>query len=199
MSEVRLGPGQSPDAVYWFVGEIEKDGNLYPWYTFDSQAKAQVPVPYSALTGRITGLRMKLQQFKGKDNIKLDVLMMADRQYVIRTGVDTTFARGLLLALELVDDYQAPLTIVAANSDRGEKVVFSRLYRASTNERVKVEWDRDRKLFPLIVKLQQRMGQRPQSWADVQATLQHAPPNGSGHEDYEDAPPLEPEVDDTPF
>lgn len=103
-------------------------------------------------------------------------MIMADRQYVIRTGVDTTFARGLLLALELVDDYAAPLTLVAANSDKGEKVVFSRLYRAATNERIKVEWDRDRKLFPLVTRLQARMGMRPQTWADVQATLSRAPP-----------------------
>lgn len=197
---VKLGPGQSPDAVYWFVGETKDErGNLYPWYTFDNQAKAQVPVPYPALTGKVTGLRMKLQRFKDKDNVKLDVQVMADRQYVIRTGVDTTFARGLLLALELVDDYAAPLTLVAANSDQGEKVVFSRLYRAKTNERVQIVWDRDRKLFPLVTKLQQRMGQKPQTWADVQATLQQAPPPQNGHSQHdEDGPPYsEPEfVDD---
>lgn len=199
MSEIRLGPGTSPDAVYWFVGEIEKDGVLHPWYTFDNQAKAQVPVEYSALTGRVTGLRMKLQQFKGKDNVKLDILVMADRQYVIRTGVDTTFARGILLALELVDDFGPPLTIVAANSDKGEKVVFSRLYRASTNERVMIQWDKERKLFALIQKLQERMGQRPQSWPDVQATLSQTPPPQNAPAEREDEYPSEPPDDDVPF
>lgn len=58
---IRLGPGASPDAVYWFVGEIEDQGTVYPWYTFDNQAKVQVPVTYSALTGRFVGLRMKIQ------------------------------------------------------------------------------------------------------------------------------------------
>ena len=198
MSDVKLGLGESPDPVFLFVGEsLDEQGNVYPWHLYDHDAKKPVPVKQRALTGVVTGLRMSLKIFKDKQNVKLDIHMMADKPYVIRTGVDTTFARGVLLAMEMVDDFTDPLTLVVANG--GEKVVFGRLHRANS-ERIKVAWDKERKLFPLVNKIQKRLFQEPQSWADVQATEQARdwgeperndapePPDDFNDRDLDDAP-----------
>jgi len=190
MSEVKLGLGESPDPVFLFVGEsVDEQGNVYPWHLYDHDQKKQIPVKEKALTGTITGLRMSIKTFKEKQNTKLDINIMADKPYVIRTGVDTTFARGILLAMEIIDDFSLPYTLVVANG--GEKVVFGRLHRAS-GERIKVIWDKERKLFPLATKLQERLGQRPQTWAEVQATEQQS----TGQYGEETPPPIEPADDD---
>lgn len=193
MSEVKLGLGESPDPVFLFVGEsMDEQGNVYPWHLYDHNAKVQVPVKQKALTGTVTGLRMCIKTFKEKQNVKLDINVMADKPYVIRSGIDTTFARGILSALEIVDDFSQPLTVVVANG--GEKVVFARLHRAD-GQRIKFVWDKERKLFPLVNRLQEKLGQHPQTWAEVQATEQQAPLN-------EEAPasaPADDYDDDVPF
>jgi len=199
MSEVKMGLGAPPDPIYLFVAEsVDDDGNPQPWHLFDHDAKKQIPVKERALTGILTGVRMKMgPEFKGKAPVKLQLSFDAGEQpYVVQSGVDTTFTRGVLLALELVDDFSRPLTLVVANG--GDKVVFGRLHRGETKERIKVIWDKERKIFPLAQKIQTKLGQRAQSWEEVQAT---ASTNNYGGREEEQPPPQEPEDDlsDVPF
>lgn len=196
MSEVKLGLGESPDPVFLFVGEsIDEQGAVHPWHLYDHDAKMQIPVKQRALTGTITGLRMCIKTFKDKENVKLDINIMADKPYVVRSGIDTTFARGVLLGLETVDDFTDPLTLVVANG--GEKVVFGRLHRAN-GERIKMAWDKERKLLPLVQKLQKRLFQEPQTWEQVKAT---ATQGGTSpwREEEPPMPPPEDDLEDAPF
>lgn len=195
----KYGLGDSPDPIYLFVSEsIDTDGEVHPWHMFDHDAKKPIPVKSRALTGVIAGLRMKMTSFKDKASVKLQITITPPpgedgQPYVVQSGVETTFTRGVLLALDLVDDYSQPLTLVVANG--GEKVVFGRLHRAHNGERVKVMWDKERKIFPLIQQLQRKLGQQAQSWADVQETLQrNAPPlrNGNEEPEYVDETPESP-------
>lgn len=201
---VKYGLGDSPDPIYLFVSEsVGEDGEIHPWHMFDHDAKKAIPVKDRALTGIITGLRMKMTQFKEKEAVKLQVTIappadVGGQPYVVQSGVETTFTRGILLALDLVDDYTQPLTLVVANG--GEKVVFGRLHRAVSGERIKVMWDKERKIFPLIQQLQKKLGQRPQSWADVQETLQrNAPPSRDDGRNGDEAPDFVDETPESPF
>ncbi len=197
-NEVKLGLGESPDPVYLFVAEsVDEQGNVHPWHLYDHDAKMQIPVKQRALTGVVTNLRMSMKTFKDKKNVKLDISLMADKPYVVRSGIDTTFARGILLAMEMIDDFTDPITIVVANG--GEKVVFGRIHRTD-GQRVKVAWDKERKMLPLVNKIQKRLFLEPQTWADVQATEQQARPESGANEDWQ-APPPEPpdDLEDAPF
>lgn len=198
MSEVRMGLGSSPDPVYLYVSEsIGEDGEVHPWHTYDHDAKKSIPVKERALTGILSEIRMKMgPEFKGKRPVKLQIRVDTGGQpYVIQSGVETTFTRGILLALDMTEDLKEPLMFVVANG--GEKVVFGRLHKPN-GERVKVMWDKERKIFPLVQKLQQRLSGRAQSWEDVQATGQFESRNGGG-EEQDDRQPEEAPEQDVPF
>lgn len=157
--DFKLGLGPTPDPIYLYVGETESDAAC--WYTLDPQNN-QVPVKEPALTGYLAALRVTEKEFKGKPNYKLDILMKADRNYVIRSGVETSFSRGVLLALEAIvqgaGDIHDPLVIAVQRGDE-DKVVFGRVYLAATGERIKAEWDRDCKLLPIIEGVQAALGE----------------------------------------
>ncbi|QFS50912.1 hypothetical protein [Nostoc sphaeroides] len=61
--------------------------------------------------------------------------------YIIRTGVETNFAKSFLLAASLVQDFSKPLIIVANAGD--ENPVFCNLYDAATKTKIYREWSRD--------------------------------------------------------
>lgn len=202
MAEVKMGLGAPPDPIYLYVAEsVDEDGNVQPWHMYDHDAKKQIPVKERALTGVVSGLRMKMgPEFKGKRPVKLQIQVeTGDQPYVVQSGVDTTFTRGVLLALDMVDDLAQPLTLVVANG--GDKVVFGRVHNGASKERVKVMWDKDRKILPLVQKLQQKLNQKPQSWEDVQATASiNGKPETSDPREEEDSRPQEPEYEDeVPF
>lgn len=198
MSEVKMGLGAPPDPIYLYVSESEDEqGNVHPWHLYDHDAKKQVPVKERALTGILTGVRMKMgPEFKGKAPVKIQLSFDTGEQpYVVQSGVDTTFTRGVLLALELIDDLTRPLMLVVANG--GDKVVFGRIHRGDTKERVKVMWDKERKIFPLAQKIQTKLGGRAQTWDEIQATAsseryagreEEEPPPSTGFDDDGTAP-----------
>lgn len=201
MPEIKMGLGNAPDPIYLYVAESEDEqGNTQPWHMYDHDAKKQIPVKDRALTGIVTGLRMKLgPEFKGKKPVKLQIQVDAGGQpYVVQSGVETTFTRGVLLALDLVDDLSRPVTLVVANG--GDKVIFGRVHDAESRQRIKVMWDKERKILPLAQKLQQKLGQKPQTVEDIEATgaANGQPTSGTQEEEYQQS--QEPEyTDDVPF
>lgn len=202
MPEIKMGLGNAPDPIYLYVAESEdEEGNPQPWHMYDHDAKKQIPVKDRALTGIINGLRMKLgPEFKGKRPVKLQIQVDAGGQpYIVQSGVDTTFARGVLLALDLVDDFSKPLTLVVANG--GDKVIFGRVHDAESRQRIKVMWDKERKILPLAQKLQQKLGQKPQTMEDIEATASNGNQQGSDIREPEEYRREQPEenLDDIPF
>jgi hypothetical protein len=140
--EITLGLGDPPIPIYLFVGNGLEEGKLYSWYKCDSSnGNKTIPVYQRALTGYIKELQVKTKEYKGKENAKLDILVSADENYVIRTGLETTFAKSLLLGLLEVDDLTKPLIIVVTPGE--ETVVFCALYDAETKSRIKITWQHD--------------------------------------------------------
>ncbi|QFS52309.1 hypothetical protein GXM_09803 [Nostoc sphaeroides CCNUC1] len=141
MAEIKLGLCNPPEPIYLFVNQGEVDGESYVWYKFNISQDKKIPVPQRALIGYLSELRLTTKEFKGKDNLKLDIVVSADELYVIRTGIETNFAKSFLLAASLIQDFSKPLIIVANAGD--ENTVFCNLYDAASKTKIYREWSRD--------------------------------------------------------
>ncbi|MEH2185583.1 MAG: hypothetical protein V7K64_05285 [Nostoc sp.] len=141
ITEIKLGLCNPPEPIYLFVNQGEVDGESFVWYKFNISQEKKIPVTQRALTGYLSELRLTTKEFKGKDNLKLDIVVSADELYVIRTGVETNFAKSFLLAASLIQDFSKPLIIVANAGD--ENTVFCNLYDAASKTKIYREWSRD--------------------------------------------------------
>jgi hypothetical protein len=139
-----------------YVNQGEVDGESYIWYKFNISQDKKIPVTQRALTGYLSELRLTTKEFKGKDNLKLDIVISADELYIIRTGVETNFAKSFLLAASLVQDFSKPLIIVANGGD--ENTVFCNLYDAATKTKIYREWSRDLDWATIIRDIQTCLG-----------------------------------------
>lgn len=160
MRELELGLGAPPDRRYLFVGQDEQDTNSC-WYALNHDTKTKIPVPDRALTGYITGLRCREVKTRFGPKWKLDILMDAGTPFGIRSGLDTTFTRGVVLSLIAIEDEEKlrdALVIVVTPSTDNQKIVFGSVYLARTGQRVKYVWDKDAELVPLIQNLQSVLG-----------------------------------------
>ena len=136
---IKLGLCNPPEPIYLYVHQGEINGESYCWYRYDIAQDKIIPVQQKGLTGYLSELRLKTKEFKGKDNLKLDIVVSADEIYVIRTGIETNFAKTFLLAVSQVQDLSKPLIFAAIGGE--ETVVFCRLYDAETKTRIRREWN----------------------------------------------------------
>ncbi|MHC5671215.1 hypothetical protein [Nostoc sp.] len=155
-AEIKLGLCNPPEPVYLYVNQGEVDGESYVWYKFNISQDKKIPVSQRALTGYLAELRLTTKEFKGKDNLKLDIVVSTDELYVIRTGVETNFAKSFLLAASLIQDFSKPLIIVANAGD--ENTVFCNLYDAVTKTKIYREWSRDLDWATIISDIQILLG-----------------------------------------
>nr|ADO19287.1 hypothetical protein Nfla_8902 [Nostoc flagelliforme str. Sunitezuoqi] len=156
VTEIKLGLCNPPEPIYLFVNQGEVDGESFVWYKFNINQDKKIPVTQRALTGYLSELRLTTKEFKGKDNLKLDIVVSADELYVIRTGVETNFAKSFLLAASSVQDFSKPLIIVANGGD--ENTVFCNLYDAATKTKIYREWSRDLDWATIIRDIQSLLG-----------------------------------------
>jgi hypothetical protein len=156
VTEIKLGLCNPPEPIYLYVNQGEVDGESYVWYKFNISQDKKIPVTQRALTGYLSELRLTTKEFKGKDNLKLDIVVSADELYVIRTGVETNFAKSFLLAASLVQDFSKPLIIVANAGD--ENTVFCNLYDAASKTKIYREWSRDLDWATIIRDIQSLLG-----------------------------------------
>ncbi|MEH2002588.1 MAG: hypothetical protein V7L00_28285 [Nostoc sp.] len=154
-AEIKLGLCNPPEPIYLYVNQGEVDGESFVWYKFNISQDKKIPVTQRALTGYLTELRLTTKEFKGKDNLKLDIVVSADELYVVRTGVETNFAKSFLLAASLVQDFCKPLIIVANAGD--ENTVFCNLYDAASKTKIYREWSRDLDWATIIHNIQSRL------------------------------------------
>ncbi|MEH2425802.1 MAG: hypothetical protein V7K48_34365 [Nostoc sp.] len=141
VTEIKVGLCNPPEPIYLYVKNGELSGESYLWYHYDINNQTTIPVQQTGLTGYISDLKLKTTEFRGNVNTKLDIVVRADEIYVVRTGIETNFAKTFLLAVSLVQDFSKPL-IIAAIAGR-ENVVFCRLYDAATKIRIRSEWNKD--------------------------------------------------------
>ena len=135
--EVKLGFGAVPKPQYVFVSK-EPD---HCWYMLAEDEK-RIPIYERALTGVVTGIEVnkKVENTFG-EVIRTDLNVLADKPYIIRSGSDTYFCKGLLLSLDILTFQQLrhPLTIAVSPGDK--KVVFCNIYDPVTYRSIGVSWD----------------------------------------------------------
>ena len=140
--EVKLGFGAVPKPQYVFVSK-EPD---HCWYMLAEDEK-RIPIYEKALTGVITGIEVnkKVENTFGPDE-KINLLILADKPYIIQSGNDTYFSKSLLLSLDALTSEQLrhPLTIAVSPGDK--KVVFCNIYDPVTYRSVGVSWDEHREI-----------------------------------------------------
>ncbi|MBE8970636.1 hypothetical protein IQ277_31830 [Nostocales cyanobacterium LEGE 12452] len=156
VTEIKLGLCNPPEPIYLYVKNAELGGESYLWYHYDIERDKTIPVSQRALTGYLSELRFTTKEFKGKDNLKLDIVVSADEVYVIRSGVETNFTKSFLLAASGVQDFSKPL-IITANAGE-QNTVFCNLYDAVTKTRIEREWNKNADWATIIRNIQSRLG-----------------------------------------
>lgn len=129
-SKQQLGFGHSPKPRYIYANR------QYPdclWYFWDGANKKHEPILFQALTGIIEKLEIEQKEYKGKPDHKVNLYIRAERNYIIQSGYETLFAKGLIytLATLQVVSFNKPMTIAVEPGDT-EQVLFSRVYNPVT-------------------------------------------------------------------
>ena len=129
-SKQQIGFGHPPKPRYIYTNR------QYPdclWYFWDGENKKHEPIQFQALTGIIEKLDTEEKEYKGKRNLKINLHIRAERNYVIESGTETMFSKGLLYTLSRlpVEKFKQPITIAVEPGDT-EKVSFCRIYNPVT-------------------------------------------------------------------
>jgi hypothetical protein len=99
------------------------------WYFWNGGKNEHEPIAHHALTGAIERIEIETKEFRGKPDIKVNLHIRGDRFYVLQSGFDTLFAKGLLWSLDQLPSLTAGavLTIAVEPGDT-EQVLFCRVY-----------------------------------------------------------------------
>ncbi len=142
--------------THLYVKNGEISGESYLWYHYNIEQDKTIPVQQRGLTGYLSEVRVTAKEYKTKDTTKLDIVINADEVYIIRTGIETNFAKTFLLAASQFYDFSKPLIIAVTSGD--ENTVFCRLYDATTKVRIRREWDANADWASIIADIQSRLG-----------------------------------------
>ncbi|MEW6495320.1 MAG: hypothetical protein AB1589_22810 [Cyanobacteriota bacterium] len=156
--EIKLGLCKLPEPIYLYVRNGEEGGNSYCWYYHNPDTKVNTPETSDGLCGHLSELRITAKEYKGKENIKLDIVISAGETYVIRSGIETNFSKSFLLAIALIEDLSKPL-IIGCSAGK-ENVVFCNVYDAATKARVKAEWNASADWASIIDSVQSKLSGR---------------------------------------
>ena len=107
------------------------------WYFWDGENKKHEPILFNALTGIIEKLETEVKEFKGKHSLKINLHIKAERNYVLESGCETMFSKGLLYAISKlpIQAFKQAITI-AVEPGEDEKVSFCRIYNPVTGQAV---------------------------------------------------------------
>lgn len=108
------------------------------WYTLTNGEAS--PITATALTGYLKGLKFEKVERRGKEVHKLLTTIEADRVYILESGHDSHFSKGMLAAVAALTPQQLlqPLTVQPAKGD-DESVLFCRVWLGA--ELFKVSYD----------------------------------------------------------
>ncbi len=133
-SNQQLGFGHPPKVRYIYANRH------YPeclWYFWDGAKKEHEPILFQALTGMIEKLATEEKEYKGKRELKINLHIRAERNYVIQSGAETMFAKGLVYTLSKlpVAAFTQPVTI-AVEAGEDDQVLSCRIYNPVTRQAV---------------------------------------------------------------
>lgn len=92
--ESPLGLQMAPVPTYIYVGE---GPNRRPWYFVKDSI--QIAIVEDSLVGRIVHIAHKVKTSERGDKDKLQIGILADKKYVLQSGLTTEFSKSLLQAL----------------------------------------------------------------------------------------------------
>lgn len=97
------------------------------WYTLNNGEPT--PIQATALTGYLKAIKFEATERRGKPVHKLLTTIAADRLYILESGHDSHFSKGLLAAIATLrpQDLLQPITIQPSPGDE-DTVLFCRLY-----------------------------------------------------------------------
>ena len=153
-----LGFGKKAQPVYVFV----KHSPECLWYTRDKVEGQNVPITERDLTGYLRGVWRfdRADQGTGESVPKLMLLVHADHDYVIQSGLETNFSKSFLAGLlELpTEALMEPLTLIVEDNagGKGRPTVFARL--EWRGQRKTPTFDRSVVVEELLAQAQQKFG-----------------------------------------
>ena len=103
------------------------------WYFWKGGDNSHEPIEQHAIVGVIDKIEIETKEFRGKSDPKLNISIKADKPYVIQSGIDTLFAKGLLFTLSKlpVEAFKKPIMIAVEAGDT-EQVLFAKVYNPAT-------------------------------------------------------------------
>jgi hypothetical protein len=133
-SKQSLGFGHPPRPRYIYANRQYSD---CLWYFWNGAKNEHEPIEHHALTGVIEKLEVEERVFRNRPDYKLNLYMRADRAYIVQSGFDTLFARGLVYTLSKLptEVFRQPITIAVEPGDT-EQVLFCRIYNPSSGQAV---------------------------------------------------------------
>lgn len=162
-----LGPSPEPNYLHVDLGKTE-DGRVHPWHFYDYDSNLQIPVFEQSLTGRLAEIKMKKGVFQQKEHFKIMFKIISGRTtWYIRSGVETTFTRGVILCLQKINGGLKEMPELLIHAKPGDTSVYGSVYYAATMDPVLKDWDKDVKLMPIVNEIQQHLGQEPQTIAQM--------------------------------
>lgn len=160
-----LGLHDIETPIYLFIGNESTPEGRFAWYTLSEGENGQSNKKYisqRALTGKLEKLELKEVEVKAGKKIesknKLDIHLKAGSdKYIIRTGIDTTFYKGLLLKLNALTEEQLAgfITITATPSIDSDKVVFAGI--RLNDESIRANWAPDANFTEIIQNINQSL------------------------------------------
>src|SRR3569832_876763 len=104
---------------------IKNEGNGTLWYYLDDGTKRYIQE--SALTGTLKRFEVKEAQTSFGTELKADFEIVADRRYVLRSGTDTAFTKGMLMTIASLSDNQLlrPITLELKAGEEKNNVLVS--------------------------------------------------------------------------
>lgn len=120
---MKLGFHAPLTRLYVFV---KNEGNSVWYYLHDGR---KVYVQESALTGTIRSLQVKEAETSHGERLKADFEVVADRCYVLRSGVESAFTKGMLMIINALSNEQLakPITLeLKAGDEKGNVLVSAR-------------------------------------------------------------------------
>lgn len=139
---LNIGFGDTRKPTQIFIG---KEGDSL-WHTWDSGKQSISPIQSKSLTGYLRGIDCR--EFTGKfgTSEKLCLTVEADKTYEILCGINTWFARTVLLRLvELDSSDLSKLIAIEPRSNSSSKVIFCELYEwTGKTVRSSYNWEKDK-------------------------------------------------------
>ena len=167
---------------------VKNEGNAL-WYYLDDGQKRYIQE--SALTGTLKRFEVKEATTSFGSEVKADFEVIADRRYVLRSGVDTAFTKGMLMMIAALSDEQLnrPMTLeLKPGEQKGNVLVSAR--DPETFEPIKTgSWENanwDELMNQALARLGGEVTPHTSPQANPQANPQAPKPQNISQKQYQD-------------